>query len=360
MGATVEGVPLPWRHTVVLLEQAPGVPALADHAARWVEAWAQHPWIPQRLLRAALRYLHPDEASRCLLRGATRRPGHDARPFADALVAFNEPHLWTVLCALALWPRGRARGQAIRAALQAHDRDGDWRALLLESLHTDLPDQFGLAGFTARGELGSVQHLRAALFEEAMCAGACWSPAAWARVAPHVPDGVLWEQTDTGVTIVHPTAITAKAESAVPEPFAQRSRKTFRLRTGEGRQRMITRFRERDVPAGRMQGALLRRGWARGEVLDYPRVMELYRRSGGWCAYIRFFPGISEGRADEPQRIHGVSFLRGAQAKPEWGGWRNSGQQGHADNDRDPGVLLSAVPPRVISETLRDVSVLFR
>ncbi|MEL6345641.1 MAG: DUF4132 domain-containing protein [Myxococcota bacterium] len=396
---------LSWRHAVVLLEHcAEGMPMRAPLrsllGAEAVEAfslavltrWLADP-VLDRVSRVAIQNLAPHTTARRILSEVCpkgwRRGSHSAKHFVESVVQLDVPVLWTVLCALALWPRRRGARQAIREALHAHDArphgaQACWRAVLLSQLREPLDQGFGLAGYTVRVPPQTTAFFRYALFEDAMLAEKTWTPETWeARIAPHLSDTFVHYTVGETVQISHPihwadARIDAErqAVAAEDEPFTQRHRAVYRLRHDERRSRMVTRFRECSVPGERLAQHLLRRGWGRGEVWDYPRVMDLFHPwpAQDWCATVRFFPGIPAPHPRPspaaPQTLHGVSFLKGATSRPEYGGdWRGVRWEGNQQviyglenprhgtiSDRDPGRFLSVVPPAVFSETLRTIA----
>lgn len=372
---TLAGQPVPWRHALAMARLQP--PGLVGGEALCLAVgmqWMRSRGAPGSVGAAALEALSPDAAARLLLRGTTTSL-HTAREAGAALLLSAHdrapsPQTWAALCALALWPRTRNFRHALRRRLAARDPGGDWRALLLEHLTADLPGPFDLIGFTTTAPSGSRDALRAALMEDAMCAGRRWSPAQWQeRIAPHVDDlRLLLIRDDAGVGVCHPAEVDRLPDSR-DHALQQRRRPASRPSEAERSQIFLRRFRDRRLPARRLRG-LLRQGWCMGEELDYPRLFDLYLPvfERGWSAHIRLFPGLPpRRRAEELVGVFSLSF-RPALSRPRWGGYWMRGEHMLEPAPGDPeciphadlGPVLGEVPPALFSEVVRTIDTLHR
>ncbi len=376
---TLAGQRLPWRHALAIARLDP--PGLVGGERLCMAVCMQ--WMVGRrgdlgsVGLAALEALSPEATARLILRGATATL-HTAREAgARLLLSIHDrapgPQTWAALCAIALWPRTRNFRHALRQHLAARDPDGDWRALLLANLTADLPEPFRLIGSTTTAPTGSRDALRAALMEDAMCAGHRWTPARWQeRIAPHVDDlDMVLARDDAGIGVCHPAGA-ASLPDAPDRAFLQRQRPIFRPDEAERSRIFLRRYRDRRLPGQRIRW-LLRQGWCLGEELDYPRIFDLYLPlpARGWSAHIRLFPGFPpRHRAYEPVGIFSIGFTNTLR-RPRWGGYwiREHPMAAHmveptpgdpACFHDDLGATLGEVPPALFSEVVWTIDTLHR
>ncbi len=131
-------------------------------------------------------------------------------------------------------------------------------------------------------------------------------------------------------------------------PFPQLGRETYALEKDEHKQQEITRFEELEFPAISLVGTLDRQGWTRGMPLDGGMFVEHTKPfySADVTAVIQY-PGVPVGYMDgwDDQKIESCFFIPGIY-RPEY----------YAEHKNR--VQLGKVDPVVISEVLRDLTVL--
>ena len=374
-----------WRQAFALLWSGdPRVmPLLTGAEALCIEVvrrWLVSRQPAETLLHIALLALSPAARMACLLEAVRDSQGlsdvQGAARLLSLVDALEIPDLWGTAAFLSLWPRRPHFAHCLQRALAARDPAGDWRALLLERLTEDLPQSYSLSGATVRAVPGSLDWLRGALLEEAMCAEARWEPMAWQeRIAPWVTerDLLVAVEKDGRRGVLHPAQVSEPLPLREAEAFAQCSRPVVRISPDTPESTLVRRYRGRErVPTQRVWTQLLRRGWRRGQIMDYPRVFEVCRSLYAWdlCVFIRLSPGMSPhspGRSEEDglgeQQIFGVGFQVGAQSRPPWGGsWRQRLGNELEEPPEEPHwqrrVPLGEVSPIALSEVLWRVEAL--
>ncbi len=358
-----------------------------------------------------------------------------------ALLDDGRPELMLALGFLTHWPRFPFSSRPHDAAFAKAARGAapvDWRTLLLQRMGGELGAPFSLAGSTARGEGRDAAYLRAALLERAMNLGVAWAHDAWAaRVAPAVGAPIfwlLWRSAESAsvlygpreggffeapleprprpplpklrprarrappppeppppaapyVRVLHPAELAPEQRAALAalvepgrEPFEQIHRAVYAPAAGEAAERGVRRYRDREIEETVLFGYLRRRGWRRGEIMDYARFFEMHLSApeAEWRPYLRISPGIDSG-GPEPgrvgaarQRIELVAFQRRGTPGPPWGGRFVRRERGRPDAMADEvalstyetpegvyGERLGDVAPAVYSEALRAVERLY-
>lgn len=326
----------------------------------------------------------PPVAATRVLDWAVRGVARDAAlwPALTALARVDVPAVWRALGTLALFPKFPDLRARARACLRDTLGTEHWRLEVARRASIALSRDFGCAGYTAVGQPRGVAWFKAALLEDAMLCGTRWPrevAARYAEVFAGLPlvwgafrdDALVWagrdlrEAPEGALGVPHPLELGERLTSLrrEDEPFAQTARWFDASHPDTGR-RLDRGVIGIEIEDTLLFGRLRPMGWRRGEVMDFPRFLELHKLHvgrGDVRAFVRFSPGIAaDGPTGESMQLLELGYT--THLYPPWGCSHDSAEVPApvSPSDHAQGLRLDSVDPVVRSESRRALHLALR